>query len=85
MARIKQTAWKQPTSGKPLATYPHQKPSSKKRPIRPSQDKSVPVAGWPGRMQDSEVRQQMPQHKDFIRDQWDQLPAVIRGGTEDKL
>ena len=44
MARTKQTAWKQPTGGKPPATYPHQKPSSKKRQIRPSQDKSVPVA-----------------------------------------
>ena len=44
MARTKQTAQKQPTSGKPPATYPHQKPSSKKRWIRPNQDKSVPVA-----------------------------------------
>ena len=44
MARTKQTAWKQPTGGKPPATYPHQKPSSKKRWIRPHQDKSVPAA-----------------------------------------
>ena len=44
MARTKQTAWKQPTSGKPLATYPHWKLSSKKRQTGSSQDKSVPVA-----------------------------------------
>ena len=44
MARTKQTAWKQPTGGKPPATYPHWKLSSKKRQIRPNKDKSVPVA-----------------------------------------
>ena len=44
MARTKQTAWKQPTSGKPPATYPHHKPSSKKQWIGSSQDKSIPVA-----------------------------------------
>ena len=44
MARTKQTAQKQPTGGKPPATYPHRKPSSKKRWVGSSQDKSAPVA-----------------------------------------
>ena len=44
MSRTKQTAQKQPTGGKPPATYPHRKLLNKKWWIGSSQDKSIPVA-----------------------------------------